>query len=82
MRDVRLQRPAQRIGQNGKHLRLMLIDGEGQNAHVQPAVAFGFGDHAEQLAGGVTIDLIAELKINDFRGLRKADLHVVDFQLA
>lgn len=82
MRGVRLQRPAQRIGQNGKHLRLMLIDGDGQDAHVQPAVAFGFGDHAEQLAGGVTVDLIAEIKINDFRGLRKADLHLIDFRLA
>ncbi len=74
IRGVRLQRPAERMGQQGKHLSMLFAQGDA----VVRAVAFGFGDEASRLPGGAVVDVVAQLKVNAFRGQKRAELHVVD----
>ena len=77
LRDAVLDRPAQRMGSAGKHMSLTL---RAPNRTVR-AVAFGMGDHAALLPAGAKVDLLFEPKINTWRGVRSAELHVCDFKV-
>ncbi|MFN3166548.1 MAG: single-stranded-DNA-specific exonuclease RecJ [Phycisphaeraceae bacterium] len=73
-----LDRPAQRMGARGKHLSLYLKRG-GRSIR---AVAWGMGDRAEQLPAGAVVDVVFQPAINDWRGNRSAELHVIDLRPA
>lgn len=77
LRDVTLDRPAQRIGGEGNHLSLMLRQG---SALVR-AVAFGFGDEAERLPAGVRLDVAFNPKVSTWQGRRRAEVHVIDLKV-
>jgi single-stranded-DNA-specific exonuclease len=62
----------------GKHLKLILDGGPG--APVMDAIAFGLGEHADQLATDHVIDVVSELNINEWNGRRQLQLIVKDLQ--
>ena len=69
-------RPAQQMGQQGRHLRLMLR----QQKRLVWAVGFGMGHLASRLPAGVTIDIAFEPKISTWQGRRRAELHIKDIR--
>ncbi len=73
-RNVRLDRPAQRIGGNGRHVS-MLLRGRRRTCR---AVGFGMGDLADRLPGGIRIDVAFEPKVSVWQGAPRAELHLAD----
>jgi len=73
-----LDRPAQRMGARGKHLSLYLKR-DGRSIR---AVAWGMGERAEQLPAGAVVDVVFQPAINEWRGNRSAELHVIDLRPA
>ncbi len=75
---VRLAGPPKMLGESGKHLAVTLEQG-GTSLR---AVAFGTAEHwypqLESLAG--PIDILFRPVINEFRGFRKVELHLVDWR--
>lgn len=63
-----------KMGQDGKHLKLVLQQGK----MTIDAVAFGKGALADLLPGGTTIDVLAELSVNEWNGSRKPQLMLQD----
>ncbi|MEX1017382.1 MAG: DHHA1 domain-containing protein [Phycisphaeraceae bacterium] len=76
LRNVTLDAAAQPMGQRGRHLQLRLRQG----GQVMRAVAFNFGDVAEQLPAGVQLDVVFEAKLGLWQGRRTLDLHVQDLR--
>ncbi len=74
VQGVRNDRPAQRIGHRGGHLRLILRQGQ----RLVSAVAFGMGELADRLPAGVMLDVVFEPKIGTWQGRRRAELHIKD----
>jgi single-stranded-DNA-specific exonuclease len=71
-----LDRPAQRMGGQGKHLSMQLRQGQ----RTLRAVAWSKGDLAESLPAGSVIDVVFQPSINEWRGNVSAELHVIDFR--
>ena len=67
---------AQRMGGQGRHLSMQLREG---NRSIR-AVAWSKGDLADQLPSGSVIDVVFQPAINEWRGNRTAELHVLDLQ--
>jgi single-stranded-DNA-specific exonuclease len=78
LRNVVLDRPAQPMGQNGRHLSLMLRQG----GRLMRAVAFGMGDLMPQLPGGAAIDAVFEPRVSVWQGVSRPELHIKDVRPA
>ncbi len=78
-RDVLLDSPARRMGGGDRHLTVNLRQG----SKVVRAVAFSAGDWCDELnnADG-PIEIAYRPVINDFRGMRKVEIHLVDWRPA
>jgi len=76
VQGVTTDRPAQRIGKSGDHLRLALR----QERRLVSAVGFGMGHLAEQLPAGVVLDVAFEPKLSTWRGRRRAEMHIKDLK--
>ncbi|WP_238653420.1 single-stranded-DNA-specific exonuclease RecJ [Paenibacillus piscarius] len=63
-----------RMGQESKHLKLVLQQGRLQIE----AVAFGKGPLADLLPAGTEVDVLAELSVNEWNGSRKPQLMLQD----
>ncbi len=75
--DVQLAEPPRTMGSDGRHLALQL---EQYGAKVR-AVAFGKGEWASTLSEqGGRFDFAFRPQINEFRGHRSVQLHLVDFR--
>lgn len=70
-------RPAQRMGGEGKHLSVSLRDEHGSGLR---AVGFGLGDLADDLPGGIAVDLVFQPKTNTWRGVTSPELHLIDIR--
>jgi len=75
---VQLDRPPERVGREGMHLRLWLRQG---NCFMQ-AIGFGLGDLIDSLATGVRIDMAFQPKVSSWRGRRRVEIHLEDIKLA
>ncbi|MEM9347421.1 MAG: single-stranded-DNA-specific exonuclease RecJ [Planctomycetota bacterium] len=73
-----LDRPAQRMGGQGRHLSMQLRQG---NRSIR-AVAWGMGEQADTLPAGAVIDAVFQPAINDWRGNRSAELHILDLRFS
>ena len=71
-----LDQPPQRVGQEGKHLSLIVRQGQTRTK----AIGFQMGELADGLAAGERLDLVFEPKVNTYRGSRKPELHLIDLQ--
>ncbi len=72
-------RPAQRMGGEGKHLSVSLRDDHGNGLR---AVGFDLGDLADDLPGGIAVDLVFQPKTNTWRGVTSPELHLLDIRPA
>lgn len=74
---VELARPPKKMGGGERHLSLQLK----QHSRSLRAVAFGQADWAEALeAVGGPIDIAYQPVINEYRGMRGVELHLVDWR--
>ncbi len=74
---VRLDAPASLMGKTKQHLTVNLRQG----SKVIRAVAFGSGEWCDELnAIDGPIDIAYRPVINDFRGFRKVEIHIVDWR--
>jgi single-stranded-DNA-specific exonuclease len=74
---VTLQGPPKPLGTSGRHVAMMLS----QHGVTLRAVAFGGGDWADELADvDGPLDVAFRPVINDFRGRRSVELHLVDWR--
>lgn len=69
--------PAQRMGKEGSHMRVMLRQGR----RLVSAVGFGLGDLVDRLPAGVTVDVAFEPKISTWQGRRRAEMHIKDLRI-
>lgn len=78
-RDVQLDQPARRMGTGDRHLTANLRQGR----KVIRAVAFSSGDWCDELnrVDG-PIEIAYRPVINEFRGMRKVEIHLVDWRVA
>ena len=76
VRNATLDRPAQMIGQGGKHLLINLR----QSGRVLRAVGFRMGQLADHLPSGSTIDAVFEPKVSRWQGNRLPELHLQDLR--
>jgi single-stranded-DNA-specific exonuclease len=74
---VTLQGPPRPLGSSGRHVAMMLS----QHGVTLRAVAFGGGEWADDLAAADgPFDVAFRPVINDFRGRRSVELHLVDWR--
>ncbi len=66
---------AQAIGENGKHLRMMVYDDTGARLKL---IAFGMGERAHEALSGA-IDVVVELGVNEWNNRREPQGRVIDF---
>lgn len=64
------------IGKEAKHLKLAL---RGRSGSLD-AIGFGFGETAAALSGQSALDLIGELSVNEWNGVRKPQLQIHDMK--
>ncbi|MBI5045093.1 MAG: single-stranded-DNA-specific exonuclease RecJ [Candidatus Levybacteria bacterium] len=72
-----LVREKRLLGKDGKHMRLVLQEGDGGN--IVQAVAFGLGDRINQVPEDGYIDVVYSLRINEWNGVKKLQLMIKDF---
>jgi len=63
------------MGTEGRHLRLVLSDGNNPDLRTWDAIGFGLG---KAPLGGGTVDAIYSLRTNTWRGRTKQELHLLD----
>ncbi|WP_339323906.1 single-stranded-DNA-specific exonuclease RecJ [Paenibacillus sp. FSL W8-0194] len=66
-----------KMGKDGKHLKLVVR----QDGARMEAVAFGRGDLADVLEEGMTLDILAEVSVNEWNGSRKPQLMLQDMRI-
>lgn len=76
-RNVRVERPAHRMGQQGRHLSLTLRDGD----RLMRAVFWSMGDLAPRLPAGVSVDVAYEPQVSTWQGNTRVELVVRDLRL-
>ncbi|MFC4600368.1 single-stranded-DNA-specific exonuclease RecJ [Cohnella hongkongensis] len=64
------------MGKEDKHLRLTVE----QAGRTLEAVGFGMGPEREKLVGGMSVDLLGELTVNEWNGNRKTQMVVQDYR--
>ncbi|MDA7936746.1 single-stranded-DNA-specific exonuclease RecJ [bacterium] len=78
-RNVELDEPARKMGGGDRHLTVNLRQGK----KVIRGVAFGAGDWCDELnATEGPIEIAYRPVVNDFRGFRKVEIHLVDWRPA
>ena len=77
--NVELDQPAKKMGSGDRHLTVNLRQGE----KVIRGVAFSAGDWCDELnATDGPIEVVYRPVINEFRGFRKVEVHLVDWRVA
>ena len=78
-RDVELEEPAKTMGGGDRHLTIRLKQGP----TVLRGVAFGRADWVEPLnAAGGPIEVVYKPKINEYRGIKRVEIELVDWRVA
>jgi single-stranded-DNA-specific exonuclease len=70
---------AQVIGQEGKHLRMTVVDDRGGRLKL---IGFGFGSRSGEISPGSPIDAVVELEINEWNGRKMPQGRIIDFRIA
>ena len=82
IRQAILQEPPRAVGAHGKHLQLRLRQPVDGRDRWLKAVWFNGGEHAANLASGMSIDLVIEPKLNYWQGRTSVEGHVRDLRVA
>src|SRR5690606_26807657 len=72
-------RQLRKIGKEGQHLKLTLSDHSG--GQQLDAVGFGIGELHTQFAPHAKVDVIGELQVNEWNGVRKSQLLIQDIRV-
>lgn len=67
-----------KIGKEGQHLKLLLSD---QTGLVLDAVGFGYGHLQAHIAAQAKADVVGELQVNEWNGMRKPQLLIHDIRV-
>ncbi len=78
VKGVRLDRGAESMGQNGKHMSMYVT----QDGVTMRCLGWNMGEMVETLVGGKEIDLVGELSVNTFKGNTTVELVVKDVRFA
>lgn len=70
---------ADRLGETGKHLRLMARDGHG---NMQKFIGFSWGERGALVSRGARCDIVYEVGINEWNGSREVQCKIVDINLS
>lgn len=70
----------QAIGNDGKHLKVMVTQDENPNLH--KLIGFSFGDWCARLNVGDKIDIVFEFDVNEWNGNRELQLKIIDLKLS
>ena len=69
---------AQKIGADGKHLRLSVMT---KNGKLWKGIGFGFGEFESQLPQGAEADLVYRLSVNEWNGRRELQFELIDIAI-
>lgn len=67
------------VGSSGEHLKLDLCS-EDTGTNSISAIAFGHGNKGEMIAGGVPIDIVYSVEMNEFKGISNLQLNIKDIK--
>lgn len=70
----------QTVGADGKHLRVIVSQGD--NPDIHKLIGFSFGDWCARLKIGDKIDVVFELDVNEWNGNRELQLKIVDLRVS
>lgn len=68
------------VGNGGSHLKLILSDTGSERPKILKAIGFGLGSWTQRIAIKDTIDVVAELIINEWNGNRELQLKIIDLR--
>ena len=74
--DLTLKRPARTMGADGQHMSLLAE----QDGSTMRCVGWNMGEIVPRLAGGTTLDVVAEPTINEWQGRRNVELVLRDLR--
>jgi single-stranded-DNA-specific exonuclease len=69
---------AQTVGQEGKHLRMLVQHG---TSAIRKVIGFSFGPWHAKLSKGDTVDLVFEVDVNEWNGNRELQLKLADLNI-
>ncbi len=78
---VRLADAPRVMGKTGDHLALRVESGSGMDRQAMRVVCWGWGEHAEQLLSGCTLDLVVTPKLNTWNGSTKVEAELCDLRI-
>lgn len=79
IKELELQ-DCKKIGREKQHLKLTLVQEERQVPAIE-AVGFGKGSLAERIAPSASIDILGELSVNEWNGIRKPQIIIHDLRV-
>jgi len=77
IRGAALHQPARTMGQKARHLSMIV----NQNGTSMRCIAWSMGELVDRLPAGVTVDLVAEPKLNTWQGRTNVELVVEDLRI-
>lgn len=78
---VRLGEAPRVMGKSGDHLALRVESGSGVDRSAMRIVCWGWGEHAQQLLSGCTLDLVVTPKLNTWNGSTKVEAELCDLRI-
>ncbi|MEB3102016.1 single-stranded-DNA-specific exonuclease RecJ [Ferviditalea candida] len=81
MRELKLSE-LRTIGKDGKHLKMTMLSPDGNNnGAAKEAVGFGFGGLSELISSSSNIDILGEMSVNEWNGIRKPQIILQDMRI-
>jgi single-stranded-DNA-specific exonuclease len=68
---------ARAMGAGAKHLSVQLTDGRSRRR----CVAWGMGEHAEKLGGGVRVKALMKARLNRYQGVESVEPEIADLAI-
>ncbi len=69
------------IGREKQHLKLALGTEDFQNGQIKEALAFGRGDLADLISSTSTLEIVGEMSVNEWNGVRKPQIIIQDISI-
>ncbi len=79
VRGVRISQPPTLMGSRQNHLSLFVGDGAGNTMKL---IGWSWGQHAEALRNGTTLDVVLTPRVEEFRGRRSVRGEIADVRIA
>ncbi|MDP5272773.1 single-stranded-DNA-specific exonuclease RecJ [Chengkuizengella axinellae] len=80
LKDLRILKK-NRLGKEKQHLKLVLSQGMKEVSCSMEAIGFGKGDLEQFISADAKVDVVGELSINEWNGMRKPQLFIKDIRI-